>query len=91
MASLNSVKSWDEVCDVLICGFGCAGATAAIETYDIDPTARILLVEKAPAEFVGGNARVSGQSLLISKNADALKSYHSAMSAANPVPEGLLD
>lgn len=91
MASLNSVKAWDEECDVLICGFGCAGATAAMEAYDAEPDARILLIEKAPPECVGGNARVSGQSLLISKNAEALKSYHRAMSAANPVPEDLLD
>lgn len=91
MASVNSVETWDEVVDVLICGFGCAGASAAIEAYDTDPTTRILLVEKAPPEFVGGNARVSGQSLLISKNAEALKSYHRAMSAANPVPEDLLN
>ena len=48
-------------------------------------------MEKAPPEFVGGNARVSGQSLLISKNAEALKSYHRAMSADNPVPESILE
>ena len=36
MASLNSVTTWDEVVDVLICGFGCAGASAAIEARDTD-------------------------------------------------------
>ena len=30
MASLNSVSRWDEIVDVLICGYGCAGASAAI-------------------------------------------------------------
>ena len=65
--------------------YRCAGAAAAIEAADTDPGARLLIVEKAPAEFVGGNARVSGQSLLISKNAEALKTYHRAMSANNPV------
>jgi len=91
MASLDSVQKWDTECDVLICGFGCAGAAAAIEAADTDPGARLLIVEKAPAEFVGGNARVSGQSLLISKNAEALKTYHRAMSANNPVAEELLE
>lgn len=91
MASLNSVENWDTECDVLICGFGCAGAAAAIEASDTDPGARLLIVEKAPPQFVGGNARVSGQSLLISKNAEALKTYHRAMSVDNPVPEDLLD
>jgi succinate dehydrogenase/fumarate reductase flavoprotein subunit len=91
MASLNSVTSWDEEVDVLICGFGCAGASAAIEAYDIDPTAKLLIVEKAPEEFAGGNCRVSGQSLMISKNKEALKDYQRAMSTANPIPETLLD
>lgn len=91
MASLKSVQAWDAECDVLICGFGCAGASAAIETHDADPSARILLVDKAPAEFVGGNARVSGQSLLIPKDAGALKSYQRAMSTSNPIPEAVLD
>lgn len=91
MASPNSVKSWDEDCDVLICGYGCAGASAAIEAHDTDPSASILVIEKAPEEFAGGNARVSGQSLMISKDAEALKSYQRKMSTANPIPESLLD
>ena len=91
MASLNSVSQWDEVVDVLICGYGCAGASAAIEARDTAPDARILIVEKAPQEFAGGNCRVSGQSLLVSKNKDAPKDYQRKMSAANPVSEELLD
>ena len=91
MASLNSVDKWARECDVLICGYGCAGASAAIEAHDADPSARILVIEKAPAEFAGGNARVSGQSLLISKDTEALKSYQREMSKANPIPESLLD
>jgi succinate dehydrogenase/fumarate reductase flavoprotein subunit len=90
MASLSNVQSWDDECDVLICGYGCAGASAAIEAYDAEPSARILLIEKAPEEFAGGNARVSGQSLMISKDAEALKSYQRAMSVANPIPESML-
>jgi len=91
MAGLGKVKSWDVECDVLICGYGCAGASAAIEAYDTDPHARILVVEKAPKEFAGGNARVSGQSLMISKDAEALKSYQRAMSTSNPIPDAMLD
>ena len=91
MSSVGSVTAWHEECDVLICGFGCAGASAAIEAYDTDPSARILVIDKAPEAFQGGNARVSGQSLLISKDAEALKSYQRAMSLSNPIPEELLD
>jgi len=91
MASLKSVTSWDEEVDILICGFGCAGSSAAIEASDADPAAKILIIEKAPEEFAGGNCRVSGQSLLISKDKEALKDYQRAMSTANPIPEDLLD
>jgi len=91
MASLKSVTSWDEEVDVLICGFGCAGASAAIEAHDADPSAQLLMIEKAPKAFAGGNCRVSGQSLLIAKNKEALKDYQRAMSTANPIPEDLLD
>lgn len=91
MASLKSVTSWDEEVDIVICGFGCAGASAAIEACDADPSASLLIVEKAPEEFAGGNCRVSGQSLLISKNKQALKDYQRAMSTANPIPEDVLE
>ena len=91
MASLKSVTEWDEVVDILVCGYGCAGASAAIEAYDAEPGVRLLVIEKAPQEFAGGNCRVSGQSMLISKNKDALKDYQRKMSAANPVTEELLD
>lgn len=91
MASLNAVDGWHAEVDVLICGYGAAGSAAAIEAHDTDPSADILLIEKAPEEFAGGNVRVSGQSMLISKNKEALKDYQRKMSAANPVPEAMLD
>ncbi len=91
MASLKSVETWHEEVDVLICGYGCAGASAAIEAHDTAPDARLLIIEKAPEEFAGGNCRVSGQSLLISKDKEALKDYQRAMSTSNPIPEDMLD
>ncbi len=91
MASPSSVRHWHDETDVLICGFGLAGAAAAIEAHDLDPTADVLVIEKMPEEFQGGNSRASGQSLLISKNAEALKSYQRAMSQPNPIPEDMLD
>lgn len=91
MASLNSVTTWHDEVDVLICGYGCAGASAAIEAYDTNPYARLLVIEKAPKEFAGGNCRVSGQSLMISKDKEALKDYQRAMSTSNPIPEDILD
>lgn len=49
MASLNGVSQLDEIVDVLICGYGCAGASAAIEVRDTAPDARALIVEGAEA------------------------------------------
>jgi succinate dehydrogenase/fumarate reductase flavoprotein subunit len=91
MASINSVKHWDAEVDVLVCGFGCAGSSAAIEAYDAEPGLNLLMIEKAPQEFAGGNCRVSGQSLLFSKNKKALMDYQRIMSEANPIDEELLD
>lgn len=90
MASLGSVTRWDDEADVVIAGYGLAGAAAAIEAHDIDPQADILVLEKMPEALQGGNSRASGQSLLISKDAGALMNYQRAMSASNPIPEDML-
>lgn len=91
MASIGAIRGWDVEVDVLICGFGAAGAAAAIEAHDRDPSADLLIIEKAPEQFAGGNARVSGQSLLMSHDKQALLRYQRAMSVANPIPEDMLD
>ncbi|GMA82194.1 hypothetical protein [Shewanella glacialipiscicola] len=46
MASLLSVKQWDIETDVLILGFGLAGASAAIEALDADPNVKVTICEK---------------------------------------------
>jgi succinate dehydrogenase/fumarate reductase flavoprotein subunit len=91
MASLISVKQWDFEVDVLIFGFGLAGASAAIEALATDPLARVMICEKMPEKFAGGNTRASGQSLLINYDPEALKRYQRAMSSSNPIPEDMLD
>jgi len=90
MASPTSVKSWDDEADVVIAGSGVAGCAAAIEAHDRDPKADILMIEKMPEALRGGNSRVSGQTLLISKNLEALISYQRNMSRSNPIPEDML-
>src|SRR5690606_31089140 len=91
MASLLSVKQWDIETDVLILGFGLAGASAAIEALDADPNVKVTICEKNPEKYAGGNSRAAGQSLLIAKNPTALKAYQKAMSTSNPIPEEMLD
>ncbi len=95
MASINYVETalggWHSSVDLLICGFGAAGASAAIEAHDCAPDAEILIVEKAPEAEAGGNCRVSGQSLLIAKNPQALARYQHRMSESNPLPDGMIE
>ncbi|MBV6415932.1 MAG: hypothetical protein CMLOHMNK_00455 [Steroidobacteraceae bacterium] len=90
MASLASVQQWDQAYDVVIAGFGLAGMCAAIEAHDLDPDLSILILEKAPEAETGGNSRVAGQSLLISRNARALADYQRRMSEFSPIPEDML-
>lgn len=90
MASLQSISSWDRQYDLVIAGFGLAAMCAAIEAHDLDPRLSILILEKADEATSGGNSRVAGQSLLISKNAEVLAEYQRKMSVANPIPEDLL-
>ena len=50
---------WNAQYDVVVVGFGGAGATSAITAADAG--ARVLLVDKAPLHHEGGNTRYSGQ------------------------------
>jgi succinate dehydrogenase/fumarate reductase flavoprotein subunit len=69
-------EQWDRECDVLIIGFGGAGASAAIEAHDLG--ADVLIVEKSAAG--GGNTRVSGGSMRAYRGRDAAIDYIDAVS-----------
>lgn len=49
---------WDYEADVVVVGFGYAGALAAIAAHDAGTV--VIILEKAPEHFAGGNSRVSG-------------------------------
>lgn len=51
------VKEWDADYDVIVLGFGGAGATAA--RFAADNGAKVLLVDAAPFGHEGGNTRYS--------------------------------
>ena len=55
-------EEWDAAYDVVVIGFGGAGASAAIEAADAG--AKVLVLEKAPATAAGGNTKLSGQQVL---------------------------
>jgi hypothetical protein len=90
MATLRSVECWDDTADVVVVGFGLAGAVAAISAYDGDAGADILVLEKMSEPYAGGNSRVSGQTLFISNNLDSLLTYKRLLDEPNPLPEDVL-
>ncbi|MDR2759847.1 MAG: FAD-binding protein, partial [Spirochaetaceae bacterium] len=60
--------------DVIVAGFGGAGATAAITAADAG--AKVLLLEKAPKGEEGGNTKVSGQGVLSPNNRERAITYY---------------
>jgi succinate dehydrogenase/fumarate reductase flavoprotein subunit len=91
MASLRAVQSWDDDVDVVVLGYGLAGAVAATTAADADPSADVLILEKAEERLAGGNSRVSGQTIFCPTNRDALRRYKTAMDEPNPLPPEVLD
>jgi succinate dehydrogenase/fumarate reductase flavoprotein subunit/uncharacterized protein with FMN-binding domain len=76
---LSSV-SWDAEYDVVVVGFGGAGAVSAASAADAG--AKVLLLEKAPEGAEGGNTRYSFQYVLIPKDRAAAITYFKAMRSA---------
>ncbi len=65
--------SWDEEYDVVVLGYGGAGANAAVAAYENG--AKVLLAEKAPEGAEGGNTAVSGQFVMATDDPDGLYDY----------------
>jgi succinate dehydrogenase/fumarate reductase flavoprotein subunit len=61
--------SWDAEYDVVVVGFGGAGASTAVSAADSG--AKVLLLEKAPEGEEGGNTRYALQLVLIPKDREA--------------------
>ena len=63
MTSEYTVPSnWDTEAEVVIVGFGGAGAAASITASDLG--AKVIILEKAPQGRHGGNTKVAAQGYL---------------------------
>lgn len=75
--SFEAAQKWDAEYDVVVIGYGFAGAVSAVRAAD--DGAKVLLIEKAPLGHEGGNSRYSGQAALTIedgvKNRDAAFEY----------------
>lgn len=79
---------WDKEADVVVVGFGGAGAAAAITAHDLGD--RVLMLEKAPEGEEGGNTRVAGQGYLQIYDVDKAMTYLTALCGHYPVPQEMI-
>lgn len=79
---------WDADYDVVVLGFGGAGATAA--RFAADAGASVLVVEAAPYGREGGNTRYSAQHVVMGESQEKLTDYYHALAAPLSVPEDTL-
>lgn len=81
--------AWQAEYDVIVIGFGGAGATAA--RFAADNDCRVLLTDVAPAGHEGGNTRYCGQLIAGAKNQEAYKKYYSQLTAPLDLDDKIID
>ena len=83
-------EQWDIQTDVVVVGYGFAGATAAMTAHDAG--AKVILLEKAPERYKGGNSRVSANLVFWPDNVAKAKQYFRAMAGPymDHIPETML-
>ena len=81
-------EKWDMVADVVVVGFGAAGAATAITAHDAG--ARVLILEKAPKGQEGGNTRVAAQGYLNATPVDKAIAYLNALCGPYTVPQDMV-
>ena len=85
MQHRNPPVRWDREADVVVVGFGAAGAATAITAQDVG--AKVLMLEKAPKGEEGGNTRVAGQGYLNASPIDQTVDYFNALCGPFTVPQ----
>lgn len=73
----DKVPAWDAEYDVVVVGYGAAGANAAINAADAG--AKVLLVEKCAQGEEGGNSKYSGQGLQCFEDKEQALTYYKSL------------
>ncbi len=81
-------EKWGREADVVVVGYGAAGAAAAITASDAG--AKVLILEKAPEGEEGGNSRVAGQGWFTPDPVDKAVAYFNALSGPYAVPQEMV-
>jgi succinate dehydrogenase/fumarate reductase flavoprotein subunit len=88
---VEALPDWDSEYDVIVVGYGYAGATAAITARDAG--AKVLLLEKAPETDKGGNSRVSANLVFWPNDILIAKVYFRALAGpyTDDISDGMID
>ena len=78
--AFESTVDWGDEYDVVVIGYGGAGASAAIAAAD--EGASVLIVEKAPKGAAGGSTRLSGGTVLRVTDTDKAREYFTALAGS---------
>jgi succinate dehydrogenase/fumarate reductase flavoprotein subunit len=81
-------QEWDLEADVVVVGFGAAGAAASVTAHELG--AKVVILEKAPEGQEGGNTRVAGQGYLNTSSAEQAIAYLTALCGPYTVPPAMI-
>lgn len=81
--------NWKAAYDVVVLGFGGAGATAA--RFAADNGAKVLIADIAPYGHEGGNTRYSAQLIGTGYNHDELKKYYLGLTHPMDLPDDMVE
>ena len=81
-------ENWDIQADVVVVGFGAAGAATAITAHDLG--AKVVILEKAPEGQEGGNTRVAAQGYLNASPPEKAIAYLTALCGPYTVPAEMI-
>jgi len=81
-------QMWDAEADIVVVGYGGAGAATAVTASELG--ASVILLDKAPQGEEGGNTRVAAQGYLNTSNADSAAAYLNAMCGPYTVPQDMV-
>ena len=79
---------WDQTADVVVVGFGGAGAVSAIQAHNSG--ANVLILEKMTQDLAGGNTSVSGGIIFTPSPAADAVTYLNAMSEGYMIPQDMV-
>ena len=86
---VQEVEHWDHEADLIVVGFGGAGAATAITASELG--ASVILLDKAPLGHEGGNTRVAAQGYLNTSTPQSAAAYLTALCGPYPVAPAMVD